>query len=155
MPPFIDYDNPLALALPYLVWGLVAHLVADWFLQNEWMALNKTSLKHPAAWVHSFIHFCLFLPLFGLYGALVVFGTHLLIDTRVPLTWWGRVMRQTSNPKNRVTLHLSIWRDQVAHVIIVAVVSLLLGMGILGYANNPTQEAEGRLPSEPPCVSLL
>ena len=35
--------------------GLVAHLVADWILQNDWMARNKMKLSHPAAWVHSTI----------------------------------------------------------------------------------------------------
>ena len=32
--------------------ALVAHLVADWLLQNDWMAHQKTSLSHSAAWVH-------------------------------------------------------------------------------------------------------
>jgi hypothetical protein len=36
--------------------GWVAHLVADWLLQNNWMAKNKSSLVHPAAWVHALIH---------------------------------------------------------------------------------------------------
>ena len=36
--------------------GLVAHLVADWLLQNDWMALNKMNLRHPAGWVHAAIH---------------------------------------------------------------------------------------------------
>ena len=29
--------------------GLVAHLAADWVLQNDWMVRNKLSLRHPAA----------------------------------------------------------------------------------------------------------
>ena len=36
--------------------GLVAHLVADWLLQNDWMAVNKKDLRHPAGWVHALIH---------------------------------------------------------------------------------------------------
>ena len=30
--------------------ALAAHLVADWLLQNDWMALNKSNLRHPAGW---------------------------------------------------------------------------------------------------------
>jgi hypothetical protein len=34
--------NPWHLnASELMIWGLVAHLIADWPLQNEWMALNK------------------------------------------------------------------------------------------------------------------
>ena len=36
--------------------ALVAHLVADWLLQNDWMAHHKCKLSHPAAWVHGGIH---------------------------------------------------------------------------------------------------
>ena len=50
--------------------GLVAHLVADWILQNDWMALNKTKLWHPAGYVHAGIHaLCLGLALGPLAGA--------------------------------------------------------------------------------------
>lgn len=35
--------DPFGLsATGLVVWGIVAHLVADWPLQNEWMATNKT-----------------------------------------------------------------------------------------------------------------
>ena len=30
-----------------LVWGVMVHWVADWLLQNEWIALNKVNLRHP------------------------------------------------------------------------------------------------------------
>ena len=35
--------------------GFVAHLVADWLFQNDWIARNKISLRHPAAWIHAAI----------------------------------------------------------------------------------------------------
>lgn len=31
-----------------LVWGGLAHLVADWLLQTEWMVRHKADLRHPA-----------------------------------------------------------------------------------------------------------
>ena len=74
--------------------GLVAHLVADWILQNDWMALNKTSLRHPASWVHAAIHAsCLGLAL-GWQAGLVLGFVHLLIDTRVPVHWWMRSLQE-------------------------------------------------------------
>ena len=29
--------------------ALMLHLIADWLLQNEWMAVKKLRLSHPAA----------------------------------------------------------------------------------------------------------
>lgn len=31
-----------------LLWGTTLHLIIDWLLQNEWMAVNKTQVRHPA-----------------------------------------------------------------------------------------------------------
>lgn len=98
--------------------ALMAHLIADWLLQNDWMALNKTNLRHPAGWVHAGIH-CVALglaldPLAG--GVLGV--VHLLIDTRVPLDWWIRVFKKSDKaPEARV---IAIWTDQVLHLATIA-----------------------------------
>jgi hypothetical protein len=98
--------------------GLVAHLVADWILQNDWMALNKTNLRHPAGWVHAGLHaLCLGLALGPLAGA-VLGGVHLLLDTRVPLDWWIRVFKRSDQaPEARL---IAVWTDQVLHVAAIA-----------------------------------
>lgn len=120
--------NPFGLnATGLLVWGLVAHLVADWLLQNEWLAVNKTKRRHPAprrgdglltpprvylpptrwwdrhpaAYVHAGIHAVALALVFGL-ASLPLAVAHLVIDTRVPVEWWSRVIRQTQ-PKVPVT----------------------------------------------------
>ena len=98
-----------------LILGIVAHLVADWLLQNDWMARNKASLRHAAAWVHGAIHFALMLLVFAWPVALLVALTHMLLDTRRPLAWWRRAFRQTR--EGDVALHVAIWGDQVAHVV--------------------------------------
>ncbi len=98
--------------------GLVAQLVADWLLQNDWMALNKTNLRHPAGWVHAGIHaLCLTLALGPLAG--VVLGLiHLLIDTRGPVGWWIRVFKKSDKaPEARL---IAIWTDQVVHIATIA-----------------------------------
>lgn len=135
--------NPLELdATGLLLWGLVAHLVADWLLQNEWMAVNKPNLWHPAGYVHAGIHAVAMAPVFGLVSLLLAV-VHLLVDTRVPVAWWSRLMRQTM-PTARVVwardasddgraikaplfdlgMLVRMANDQVWHVVAIAVAAL-------------------------------
>ncbi len=98
--------------------GLVAHLIADWVLQNDWMARNKTSLRHPAAWVHAGIHgVCLGLAL-GWLGGLVLGFVHLLIDTRVPVAWWIRHFKHSQHAPEAGIIAIGL--DQTIHVVCVA-----------------------------------
>lgn len=98
--------------------GLVAHLAGDWIFQNDWMARNKTSLRHPAAWVHASIQgLCLGLALGWLAG--VVLGiVHMLIDTRAPVAWWMRVFKKCDQAPQAVSI--AIWLDQTIHVVCLA-----------------------------------
>lgn len=105
-------------AAPYLIWGVVLHLIADWPLQNEWMAKYKAVRRarttydsyygtengwkrgpwwdrHPAAYVHAGIHGAIQLLIFPWWAALFIAATHLLIDTRVPVVWWSQKIGQT------------------------------------------------------------
>lgn len=109
--------NPWGLgAGELLLWGLVAHLVADWLLQSDWMAAHKSGRRvldgersrafasgwwdrHPAAYVHAAIHMWALAAVFGL-PAIALAGVHLLIDTRVPVAWLARRVGQTPpNPE--------------------------------------------------------
>lgn len=102
---------------------LLAHMVADWVLQNEWMALNKVSLRHPASWVHSALHAASVAALtFSWWATAITFVTHILIDTRVPLQWWRRVYRQTT--EGPIMVPFGMWQDQAAHLIVIAVLAL-------------------------------
>lgn len=71
-----------------IVLGLLAHLVADYVLQSDWMAAQKTTRIVPAL-VHGDIHGFVFLPLVVATGApvpgvacgvLIIALTHALID---------------------------------------------------------------------------
>ncbi|MEZ4734610.1 MAG: DUF3307 domain-containing protein [Caldilineaceae bacterium] len=109
-----------------LVWSTVVHLIADWLLQNDWMALHKTNLRHPAAWVHSGIH-AVGLCLVFVWPLAVLIGiTHLLIDTRKPLLWWMRVIKQIP-PDVRFPL-IEIWLDQAMHIAVLAGVALSVAL---------------------------
>ncbi len=94
--------------------GLLAHLIADWLLQNDWMAQNKMHLKHPASWVHTGIQVVALSIALSWQAGLVLGFIHLLIDTRIPLQWWQRTFRQTT--AGPAALHVAIWGDQVLHI---------------------------------------
>ena len=111
-------------ATSLLAWGIAIHLFCDWILQNHWMAQYKSSLLHPASWIHSSVHFLGLLFIFSPIVALAIAVIHLLIDTRVPLVWWRKFYRQTT--EGPVALHVAIWSDQVAHATVLAVTALLV-----------------------------
>lgn len=117
----------MTTATDLLAWGAVVHLIADWLLQNEWMAMNKVSLRHPAAWVHSGIHLLGLLLVFPAVWAVLIALSHLTIDTRKPLIWWRRVFRQTTDPGNPLSLHVAIWGDQVLHLSVIAAAAMAIG----------------------------
>ena len=108
------------------VQGVLAHLVADWFLQNEWQATRKVDLRHPAAWVHAGCHLATLLLLaFPWPWAVGLAVVHALVDTRVPLRVWRRWLRQTT--EGDVGLHVAFWQDQACHVLCIAVAAHLAG----------------------------
>lgn len=109
-----------------LVWGIVAHLVGDWLLQNEWMAVNKIKIRSVAGPVHALIHFLLLLLVWGLpVAALTVAFLHWLIDLRFVLAWWRKTFRQTT--EGDMGVHVAIWGDQVLHILVLAVVAAIWG----------------------------
>lgn len=137
--------NPWELsASDLLVWGIVLHLIADWPLQNDWMAKNKQSLRHPAGYFHAGIHGFLLAFVFS-WVAIPLAIAHLLIDTRKPVEWWSRLVKQTQ-PENRyffqrsdsssrkvyeimvydIGTEVRFWTDQVFHIACVAVAALLV-----------------------------
>lgn len=63
-----------------LVWGLIAHLVGDYLLQSDWMAVQKTERWIPAL-AHGVTYTVPFLFLTqSPWALLVIGGTHVVID---------------------------------------------------------------------------
>lgn len=106
--------------------GLIAHLIADWLLQNEWLAVNKMHLRHPAAWIHAAVHALLLGIALGWLSGIVLGGMHLLIDTRLPLAWWQRMIGQRRG--GDIGQHIAIWSDQVLHLVCIAAWIVLWGV---------------------------
>jgi hypothetical protein len=164
-------------ATDLLIWSIVIHLVIDWLGQNEWIAVNKAKRRlsgnvivrvddqegagvkpasswwdrHPAAYVHAGMHGAAQLLVFPWPAALAIGVTHLLIDTRVPVAWWSRLIRQTQpkqpyyakgwapgDPRSAPSVvvpipqsvmdigaEVRIWADQVWHFAVIALAALL------------------------------
>lgn len=103
--------------------ALVLHLIGDWLLQNDWIARNKSDLRHSAAWLHAATHGVLLGLVFGWVGGVVLGVVHLIVDTRRPQRWWSRTFRQTQS--GDVGIHVLIWGDQVMHIATIAAWMLL------------------------------
>lgn len=110
----------------FLVWGVIAHIIIDWFFQNEWQAVNKTNWKHPAAWVHSGLHLIALLFVFPPIFAVCLAISHFLVDLRKPLVWWRKTIKQATDLGNPVTIHVAFWQDQCAHVLCLAIAAVLV-----------------------------
>lgn len=108
-------------------WLLVAHLVGDWMLQNDWMARHKQdSLVNRAIAVHCIIYtFTLLISLwlaaskhafqpsylrFGLF----ILVSHWLIDAASLAKRWSRLFRQSN------TSFVQVMVDQTMHVVVLA-----------------------------------
>ena len=110
-------------ATELLVWGIISHLVTDWLLQNDWMAVNKKDLRHPAAWVHSGVYAIGMSFVFKWPAAVILGLAHLIIDSGKPLQWWsGRFKRLKDGP---MTVSVGLWTDQTLHMALIALVALL------------------------------
>ena len=137
--------NPWDLsASDLLIWGIVLHLIADWPLQNDWMANNKMYLRISwAGYVHASIHAFLLAWIFG-WVAFPLAIIHLLIDTRKPVIWWSKLIKQTQpkgsaavtfdhdgefgmiGPLYDIGTEVRFWTDQVFHIVCLAIAALLV-----------------------------
>ena len=119
-----------------IAWFLIAHLIGDWMLQNDWMARKKRGrwwsrecLTHCAVYTLVLSMALWFLgPTVGVTPApnvlvafaIYIFMTHLTIDGLNLPRHWGRLVGQSDNPAVAVVV------DQTMHLIVLAVAALLL-----------------------------
>jgi hypothetical protein len=111
-------------------WLIIGHLIGDWLLQSDWMAIGKRSnwlnvagLAHysiytatvGAAWLLAGTRGK---PLaFYLAWSIVVFVLHWVIDASSLVAAWMRLWRQSNREMMRVMI------DQTLHLIVLAVLA--------------------------------
>jgi len=109
-------------------WLLLAHLVGDWLLQNDWMARTKqTRPVNPAIALHCTLYTLTLLvtlwlahdnptapPPYLLFGALI-FLSHWIIDAGKLAERWIVRYRQSQ------TLMMRIAVDQILHLLVIGV----------------------------------
>lgn len=109
---------------------LFLHLLGDYFLQNDWMAVNKSKFS-ALGWWACFIHCCLYSAPFLFYYNLNwhiyawVFATHFLIDKFGLAIYWTMLVNWNWSRENFgmnrdrpvfLTLWLHIIRDNSLHL---------------------------------------
>ena len=112
-------------ATELFVWAFVAHLAADWLFQTEWMVIHKVNLRHPAGYVHATVYALFMALVFPPLIALLIGVTHLLVDTRVPVRWWMRVIKRMGEDSPG-TGAVEMGVDQVFHIMVIAFFALVL-----------------------------
>lgn len=116
-----------------MYYQLLAHLIGDYVLQSEWMALNKTKRSWPAV-VHVFFYtipFCFISTNFE--ELILISGTHFLIDRFsiakyvanirdyiCPIKLW--FVKKEDNKPVWLEFWLTVIIDNTMHLVINAVV---------------------------------
>nr|WP_275983757.1 DUF3307 domain-containing protein [Paenibacillus hamazuiensis] len=101
---------------------MLAHLIGDFLLQNEWMAFNKQKRWLPLL-VHSAVYtiaiaaasFALLDQPLSVYGILLVFAGHIVLDRGSFIAWWYKRVTRCTDPK---TWWLKVVYDQTFHLIL-------------------------------------
>lgn len=119
------FFSTLQTATELFVWAFVAHLAADWLFQTEWMVIHKVNLRHPAGYVHATVYALFMALVFPPLIALLIGVTHLLVDTRVPVRWWMRVVKRMGEDSPG-TGAVEMGVDQVFHIMVIAFFALML-----------------------------
>lgn len=104
--------------------AIVGHLVGDFLLQNDWMALNKKNrswpcVVHCALWT---LAVCAFAGWWNPASAAWLFLTHFAIDRTQFIKSWMRLNNQSAFAKEPLAPWSVIVVDQVFHVLTLWVV---------------------------------
>lgn len=119
--------GPVGVLL-YALSLLVCHLIADWFIQTEYQAMNKAKggLFNRALWTHCLNYTLLFVPPIivfneNLYWLIFILGTHLFFDRRSPILWIRQHIARSNLDTIGKTLWITIVMDQAVHFFVLVV----------------------------------
>lgn len=102
-----------------LLLAIIGHLVGDYLLQNDWMALNKKKRSFPC-FVHCFL-WSLSVVTFAQWNGIafgVLFATHFIQDrTQIIKFWMTRINRQPKFAEPPMAPWSIIVVDNVWHIV--------------------------------------
>ncbi len=110
---------------PTLTLAIIGHLVGDFLLQNDWMALNKKKRSlncavHCAIWTLSV---CAFTGWWTPIAVFILFTTHFIQDRTNIILWW---MTKMNRQQEFVNAPYAPWSvivvDNVWHIVTLWVV---------------------------------
>ena len=101
-----------------MIEALVGHLVGDYLVQNDWMALNKKKstfhcLVHCLLWATSV---CLFSG-WGWWAFFILFATHFIQDRTNIVFWWMSLIGQKQFASGVCAPWSVIVVDNVWHIV--------------------------------------
>ena len=110
-----------------LFYGLVAHMIGDYIIQNDFIAIEKTKKT-----VYALIHVALYaIPFYFIVGfsypLLLIIASHFFIDRFRLATYWIKLINWNWNSKNfgfnkEKPMWMSVWLmiiyDNIFHIII-------------------------------------
>lgn len=112
---------------------ILSHLVGDFLVQTEFEALNKALGKffNRALLVHCLKYTLCFAPFFwnigsGYFWLLLIFSSHMVLDRRWLIIWWRHYVNRNSPKSIENTFWLTVVVDQIFHILVLALISLML-----------------------------
>jgi hypothetical protein len=107
---------------------LMAHLIGDYLLQNDWMAVNK-KLRNLPCFVHVALYTLTVLAAtrWPWWAIVIVFATHFAQDRTEFVLWFMRVKGQAGFAKPPLAPWSIIVVDNVLHLCVLWFLSMAVG----------------------------
>ena len=107
-----------------LLLAIIGHLVGDYLLQNDWMALNKKKwwlplVVHCTLWT---ISVCVFSGWFRISVIVFLWMTHVIQDSTEIVRWWMEMIGQHQFRTGPCSPWSTIVVDNVWHILALFVV---------------------------------
>ena len=117
---------------------VMGHIIFDWLLQTDWMALNKSKGGDALA-IHSTVY-AIGVYVFGMLAtalqfefrlsgivvSFVLFATHMFLDDYKFHSWWKRNVKCMTRQRDLDTQWMTICIDQCWHILILWVIAVLI-----------------------------
>ncbi|MTI81850.1 MAG: DUF3307 domain-containing protein [Firmicutes bacterium] len=103
-------------------WLLIGHLVGDFLLQNNWMAMNKKNnifalIVHSIVYTTTLYMFSLPFGGIGLTAVTILFFSHVILDKRLLVEWWLENINRTPD-----VFWLQVVVDQTFHLLVLVLI---------------------------------